>query len=135
MNDYRLEWMKDIVYRFLSIDQNDRAFEELLERDDVSLKTLDTLFSNSKETQRCIFFYFIIVEKEIEKQDILEELLESHEPSKAESSESSKIESDEILDSDIADEKIHFVFVPPTDFAINLAASSSFVKSFKVVCF
>lgn len=68
MEDIRLNWMKCVVYRFLSLDTNDQAFDELLKRDEGNLNVLQRFFSNSEESPRCIFFYYEIVEEEVEKE-------------------------------------------------------------------
>lgn len=66
MEDARLEWIKDVIYRFLSIDANNDAFDELIKQDENNQSVLLKLLSDPKEIQKCIFFYSDIVEEEIE---------------------------------------------------------------------
>lgn len=68
MEDIRLNWFKCVVYRFLSLDTNDQAFEELLKRDESNINVFQRFFSNSEDSPRCIFFYYEIIEEEVEKE-------------------------------------------------------------------
>ncbi|GBM58328.1 hypothetical protein AVEN_228630-1 [Araneus ventricosus] len=95
MDDIRLDWIKDIIYRFLSIDANNEAFDELIKRDENNHTILLKLFSDPKESQKCIFFYSDIVEEEIETEDAVEKPEETPKPeTTSRSSRSSEGDSD-----------------------------------------
>ncbi|XP_055946983.1 uncharacterized protein LOC129980626 [Argiope bruennichi] len=95
MDDLRFEWIKDVIYRFLSINTTDEAFDDLIKRDESNQTILKNLFSDPKISKKCIFFYSDIVEEEIETEDAEEKPEETPKPATtSRSSHSSEGESD-----------------------------------------
>ncbi|GFY40926.1 dynein-1-alpha heavy chain, flagellar inner arm I1 complex [Trichonephila inaurata madagascariensis] len=103
MEDLRLQWMKDLIYRFLLINANDEAFDELIS-DENNHKILSDIFSGSKESERCTFFYSDIIEEEIEKDDMSEKSEEIPKTAGSQSSRSKESVSD-IVSSESSIEK------------------------------
>lgn len=64
--DFRFQWFKEIIYRFLAIDSSDLAFQELLEKNDFAKECLHDLISGSKRIKTCVLFYFTVEEEEVE---------------------------------------------------------------------
>ncbi|GFT72631.1 dynein-1-alpha heavy chain, flagellar inner arm I1 complex [Nephila pilipes] len=104
MEDTRLQWMKDLIYRFLSIHVNDEAFDELI-TDENNRAIILNLFSASKKSQRCIFFYSDTVEEEIERDDAIEESEEIPKPDISQSSRSIESVSEAASESSVEKEK------------------------------
>lgn len=63
MNDLRFHWFKHIVYKTLSIDSNDSAFDDMIEKDQFAVEHLLNIISNTKN---CIFFHCSVEEEEVE---------------------------------------------------------------------
>ncbi|GFW72748.1 uncharacterized protein TNCV_1265921 [Trichonephila clavipes] len=104
MEDPRLQWMKDLIYRFLLINANEEAFDELI-RDENNHKIILNIFSGSKESEQCTFFYSDIVEEEIEKDDVSEKSEEIPKTAGSQSSGSNESASDIVSESSIEKEK------------------------------
>ncbi|GFQ72153.1 dynein-1-alpha heavy chain, flagellar inner arm I1 complex [Trichonephila clavata] len=104
MEDPRLQWMKDLIYRFLLIKANEEAFDDLIS-DENHHKTILNVFSGSKDSARCIFFYSDIVEEEIEKDDVSEKSEEIPKTAGSQSSRSNESASDIVSESSIEKEK------------------------------
>ncbi|KAG8185575.1 hypothetical protein JTE90_023277 [Oedothorax gibbosus] len=103
MDDVRLIWMKEVIYRFLVLDVTSQAFEDLLKRDTGNPDIFQKFLSNSDDSPRCLFFYSDIVEEEIEKDDPVELPVEKEKAETSFSSGSIKSESDAASESIIAD--------------------------------
>lgn len=65
-DDFRFHWFKKIIYKTLSIDFSDPAFEELIEKNKFARESLANFISGSNEEKTCLFFYCTVEEEEVE---------------------------------------------------------------------
>ena len=63
MCDLRFQWFKYIIYKTLSIDFSDSAFDDMIEKNQFATEHLTNFIH---KTKACIFFYCTVEEEEVE---------------------------------------------------------------------